>query len=111
RYDRRGERDGADRQCSREQIGRADVAMRAYRHDQGYDRPDWGTIPPWNGPRQPRLWISPRDGHGSVYFDRGCTVRYARDGRREGADRGCSRRQIDWADDAMRIYRRQQGVR
>lgn len=111
RYDRRGERDSLDRQCSREQIARADVAMAAYRREHGYDRPNWGTIPQWDGPRQPRLWISPRDGHGSVFFDRGCTIRYDRNGRREGADRGCSRRQIDWADDAMRIYRRQQGLR
>lgn len=111
RYDRRGDRDGADRQCVREQLARADVAMAAYRREHGYDRPNWGTIPPWEGPRQPRLWISPRDGHGSVYFDRGCTVRYDRNGRREGADRGCGRRQLDWADDAMRIYRRQQGPR
>jgi len=111
RYDRRGRRTGADRQCSRPQLLQADMAMAEYLRAQGPNRPGWGQIPPWNVAQQPRIWISPANGRGSVYFDGRCTIRYDRYGRREGADRTCTRRQLSWADDAMQRYRWQQGLR
>jgi hypothetical protein len=97
RYDRRGRREGAGRDCRDGQVRRADAAMRQHNRDEAQG--GGGSVSP------PRVEAR-RGGGFRAEFSDGCTVRYDDRGRRQGATSGCRDRQLRRADDAVAEHRR-----
>jgi hypothetical protein len=103
-YDREGRRIGNPRDCSRDDLTRADRAMETYRREQGigggsHNRPSYN---------RPNVTVN-RNGSGWVDIG-SCRVQYDRDGRRSSSSRECSRDDLSLADRAMAAYRREHGV-
>jgi hypothetical protein len=105
-YKRNGERDRANSSCDRSQRQQADDAMKRYRREQGLD----GGNPQHSGDEPPRI-VMLGSGEGQVIFrNNNCVVSYKRNGERDNATSTCNQGQREQADDAMKRYRREQGL-
>ena len=115
-YDASGRRKNANRNCSAAQIKRSDTGVAAYRREQGMDGPPGSEAPPGGFGRPGSHHDGPpevvMDGHGRGHVLVGgeCIVYYGRDGARESTNHFCSGGDNRTADDAMRSYRREQGM-
>jgi hypothetical protein len=116
-YDASGRRKSANPNCSSGQISQSDVGVAAYRREQGMDgypgdeAPPGGFRAPSNHHGPPEV-VMDRHGRSHVLVGSQCIVYYGRDGTRERNENPyCSSRDRRAADDAMRAYRREQGLR
>ena len=128
-YDRDGTLITRDSRCNSNDRRRAEDAVDAYLLRQGrgqgggrgreggYDRggrDQYGDergsgYGPGRGGPPPEIMIG-RNGEAEAVFRNDCVVYYDRRGRRADARPNCNDRQLDMADQAMRDYRREQGL-
>ncbi|MEO7244596.1 MAG: hypothetical protein ABIX12_05560 [Rubrivivax sp.] len=105
-YGRDGRRIANPRDCSRDDLLRADRAMETYRREQGIGGGAHNR-PPNDRDRIPNVTVN-RNGSGWVDIG-SCRVQYDRDGQRSSSSPDCSRDDRSRADRAMETYRREQG--
>jgi hypothetical protein len=128
-YDRDGTLITRDSRCNSNDRRRAEDAVDAYllrqgrgqgggrSNEDGYGRGGQdqsgdersGGYGPGRGGPPPEIMIG-RNGEAEAVFRNDCVVYYDRRGRRTDARPNCNDRQLDTADQAIRAYRREQGL-
>ncbi len=108
-YDRNGELRNRGSSCSSDDRRRADKAADAYFHDKRNSGRDNEYARGGNNEQPPEIMMG-RNGEGEVIFKNNCVVYYNQRGRRTEALPKCSDRQVNKAEQAMRSYRREQGM-
>lgn len=105
-YDRDGQLITRGSSCSQSDRRRADDAADSYFREQGRDsgrgRYEGGGAPP--------QLIAGSNGEAEVVFKNDCVVYYDRRGRRTNVSPKCQGSQVTKADQALRAYRREQGL-
>lgn len=106
-YNARGRRTDSQRACRDRQIQQADQAMAAYRREQGLDGSsgDHGG----GGYRGPEI-IFGNAGHSRVEFGNKCIITYDDNGNRVKIYPACQAHEVQQADQAIKDYRREQGL-
>ena len=92
--------------CSQGDRRRADVAADSYFREQGRNSGRGGH----EGGGPPPQIIAGSNGEAEVVFKNDCVVYYDRPGRRTNVSPRCNGNQVTKADQAMRAYRREQGL-